>query len=77
MKNKYPIKWVDQWGCTNTMTQECATKVLEELYNEWPCGLFEIEASIAGHKRIIDRMEKALKFIAFTKEAIDHIKYGN
>jgi hypothetical protein len=76
MKNKYPIKWVDQWGIKNSVTTERATEVLKEFYDAWPCGLEEVEASIQGHKRVIQRLKDELLNWHYSKEDIDAVITG-
>lgn len=77
MKNKSLIQWMDQWDCLNTMPIEEATRVLKELYNAWPGGLCEIETSIQGHKRIIDRLQYELLELGYRSKDITKLSLGS
>lgn len=45
------ITWVDDMGCTHTMSAEKAASELKALFDAWPDGLNEIEAAIEGWRR--------------------------
>lgn len=47
------VEWVDEWECKNSRTPSQAAQELKELYDEWPCGLEEIESSLQGHRSIV------------------------
>lgn len=72
---KGSLSWVDDWGCTHTILSAEIVKVIKELYNEWPCGLEEVESALASNKRVIQRLEQALLDSGYSREFIDLIKY--
>ena len=76
-KKQAPLIWLDEWKCVNTMKYGKAVEVLKDFYNAWPCGIVEVDASIAGHKRIIALLEKELHEVhGYSQEQLNHIKCG-
>lgn len=80
-----PVTFVDEWGCTHTMTVEQAAEKLRLYENEWPGGLDEIEScwkhwrkAYLGEKERGDKWmadcKKAETDLAFYKAEYDRLK---
>lgn len=46
------ISWVDSFGIKHTLTIKEATRQLCEFWEEWPCGLEEIESALNGQEKL-------------------------
>lgn len=53
------ISWIDDHGCQHEVSTPYAAELLCQLFNEWPGGLDEINASSAWHKKRIAELEAA------------------
>lgn len=53
------ITWIDDHGCQHEVSAPYAAELLCQLFNEWPGGLDEINASLAWHKKRIAELEAA------------------
>jgi hypothetical protein len=47
------IEWIDEWEAKHTMSPSRAAKELKNLFDRWPNGVDEMEASIDGYRRMM------------------------
>lgn len=60
LKTHDAIEWVDEFGATHRMPAAAATDLLRRLFDEWPDGLDEIEASVRSWRERAQRFEAEL-----------------
>lgn len=59
------LTWIedDQFGTKHSVTEGWAIKTLKALYDRWPCGLEEMEASTETLKRLLNEAREDISIL--------------